>query len=374
MMTVLWSSLLILVFYLLRTRFNLLELYSVSGVMVLYFFCILRTILPFELPYTRVVQGGELYNNFYEWINFSFVDIGKCAITIKHIFCVIWIVGSAYLLIKNVRQHIYVYHLLEACPEEKEEIVVKVKQEILSTYLNVDVKIVRFSDINTPYCAGMRKRYILLPMKSYTEKQLYYILMHECTHIKNQDVIIKNLIHVFCMLYWWNPIVYLLKKDFFQSIEIRCDGMVVAGISRKEKGEYLKTILDEFKHVVDMERYSDMFIPLGDNTEENVLERFQLVENGKNKSVFRGKILAWVFGILLLLISYSVVIQTRFDAPENDIEVEDMNQLDNRDSYIIKHKDGTYELVFPDNTVKVETGTVTQLIKDGFEIREEEKK
>ncbi len=361
-------------FYLLRTRFNLLEIYSVSGVMVLYFFCILRTILPFELPYTRVIQGGTIYNKFYTLMNDPLWHILGGSIAVKHILLLIWGIGSLILLLKNIAQHRKVYHFLEALPEERDPLVAEVKREVIDNALADRVKIVRFPDIETPYCAGIRKRYIILPQKEYTRQQLHYILMHESTHIKNQDAKIKNLIMVFCMIYWWNPCAYLLKKDFFQSIEIRCDGMVVEGISNQEKGEYLSTILNEFKQAVQSGRYSDIFIPLGENTEENVLERFQLVENGKNRKQFRGKLFAWFLGAVLLLASYTVVIQSAFDAPIGEIEVEDMSEVDSQNTYILKCRDGTYQLVTPDGQMEIDETAVKNLVRDGFPIWDEKAK
>ena len=54
-MTVLWSSILILIFYVLRTKYQLIDIYSVSGVIVLYLFCMIRMVIPVEFSWTKGV-------------------------------------------------------------------------------------------------------------------------------------------------------------------------------------------------------------------------------------------------------------------------------------------------------------------------------
>lgn len=61
-MTVLWSSILILIFYVLRTKYKLIDICSVSGVIVLYLFCMIRMIIPVEFPWTKIIFGGTKDN------------------------------------------------------------------------------------------------------------------------------------------------------------------------------------------------------------------------------------------------------------------------------------------------------------------------
>lgn len=67
-MTVLWSSVLILLFYILRKKSVLLDICSVSGVIVLYAFCMIRMVVPAEFSWTKVISGGEPYIKIFYYI------------------------------------------------------------------------------------------------------------------------------------------------------------------------------------------------------------------------------------------------------------------------------------------------------------------
>ncbi len=53
--------------------------------------------------------------------------------------------------------------------------------------------------------------------------ELRYVLLHEYTHFLNHDTVVKLLVTLFCIIFWWNPVVYLLQKDLEQNLEIKCD-------------------------------------------------------------------------------------------------------------------------------------------------------
>lgn len=95
-MTILWSSILILIFYVLRKKLVLLDVCSVSGGLILYIFCVIRLLIPIELPWTKELWGGELYNWVYEVVRYEVVT----GINIYQMFGLIWMVGAFFFLIK----------------------------------------------------------------------------------------------------------------------------------------------------------------------------------------------------------------------------------------------------------------------------------
>jgi len=90
-----------------------------------------------------------------------------------------------------------------------------------------------------PSCAvpmgiGIFKKRILLPRQDYTEQELHYILLHEQTHFRHHDQLIKMLMQILCCIFWWNPLVYLLQKAISQMLEVRCDREVTESADREE--------------------------------------------------------------------------------------------------------------------------------------------
>lgn len=81
----------------------LLDVRSVSGVLVLYLFCAIRLMIPIELPWTKEVSGGELYNKVYDMIRYKIpVGIG---IHIYQVLLFIWIIGAVILLTRFFLQY-----------------------------------------------------------------------------------------------------------------------------------------------------------------------------------------------------------------------------------------------------------------------------
>ncbi|MBR1599718.1 MAG: M48 family metalloprotease [Lachnospiraceae bacterium] len=69
--------------------------------------------------------------------------------------------------------------------------------------------------------------YSLIPTQAYSERELCNIIRHECAHLRKRDHMMVLVADFLCALYWWNPCVYLLKRDMERGLEMRCD-MVAA--------------------------------------------------------------------------------------------------------------------------------------------------
>ena len=64
-------------------------------------------------------------------------------------------------------------------------------------------------------------------------------------HIKRFDVLWKMLARLTVILHWWNPIAWLLWRDFERVCEFSCDEIVMQGKTREEVKEYLRLLIDE---------------------------------------------------------------------------------------------------------------------------------
>ena len=365
-MTVLWSSILILVFYFLRKKCILLEVCSVSGVLILYLFCAVRLVIPVELPWTKEVWGGEFYNWAYEAVRYEVVaDVN---IQIYQMFYLVWMAGAVFFLGKLAASYGKLIKLLNRIPIRKDE-----KEEvILTTVLKNKEKrpeIRRTSAIEIPCCIGVFHKRILLPAKEYSEEELYYIILHEYTHLENNDVLTKLLINIICALYWWNPVVYLLRKDMQQSLEIRCDGQVSKRMDSASKSKYLAVMLEEFiDHCSagELKRCHSSVMPLFEEHSEKLVERFQLVAHRKNASSTKGNLAATAIAICLLAASYSFVLQSQYECPIEEIETSEKSFSVDSDNSYITFQDGEYIL----HTGQKETVLVEEMaemmIKEGF--------
>ena len=200
--------------------------------------------------------------------------------------------------------------------------------------------------IESPYGLGIFRRMILLPNLDYSDEELYYILKHEYTHFLSYDILMKQVVMIFCMLFWWNPAVYLLKRDFDQAVEIKCDTFVTKKMSKAERTAYLKAILSSLHNQKSTAGMPYVSTSLSKD-DEFIKARFNAVMGQKkSKRYYIMNACVIICYTLIILFSYLTILQPQIAAPDvtepGDIEIE----LEN--SYILHTKDNEYWIIVGD--------------------------
>jgi len=201
--------------------------------------------------------------------------------------------------------------------------------------------------IGTPYGIGVFHRRILLPAFPYSEEALSCILRHEYMHFRNHDVLFKQIIILFCMVFWWNPAVWLMKRDVEQLIELRCDAAATKGMSRAEKICYLETIVSVLRgqSAADHAPYAVTQLSAR-QAASNLEERFRAVmqPDSAKQHTWRDRIVLCGF-MLLFALSYTVILQPSREPPA-DTEPDTLD-VGVSDSFIIYKKNGEYWFYTP---------------------------
>ncbi len=106
---------------------------------------------------------------------------------------------------------------------------------------------IRYSDeLLQPFAYGVFKPKIILPQSLLTDidsVSMDYIITHEMTHIKQQDVLIKRWSTILCVLHWFNPLVWLLDHLLSEDIEKACDEVVIQHFGLSKRQEYAELLL-----------------------------------------------------------------------------------------------------------------------------------
>ncbi len=96
--------------------------------------------------------------------------------------------------------------------------------------------------IASPFVVGLVKPKIYLP-SSLSEKEQEYIILHEKTHIKRLDHVIKMLAFLVLTIHWFNPLVWLSFFLFSKDMEMSCDESVIRHMDKDIRSEYSKSLL-----------------------------------------------------------------------------------------------------------------------------------
>lgn len=375
MTAVFWSSILTIALCILRKSFHFVEHFGLQSMILMYAFCITRILFPFEFPFTKVVPVHFFYNQFIQGFHKELFEINHQQILLIELAIIVWFSFTAFsLFVFAFKYKKYVTNISRYNIKADEKIQ-QVWEEIQrESACKKSINIFYNNQIASPIGIGLLRKKILLPKHSYTQEELYYILKHEYTHFANNDLLLKFLIQIYCCVFWWNPVVYLLKKDLEQVLEIKCDLTMCKTMSQKEKADYLNTILSQLKRNEgkSFPPLSESVSLLGKSPKSSIEERFIYVLKNKSRSR-KEKLSQFTFLLLTLVVfiaSYLFLPQSQFAPPLSEIETDNSTKSVNEgQNYIIKHPNGTYELVFPDGqNIIIDEQTVIDMQKQGIEI------
>lgn len=370
-MAVIWSSIIIMLLYISQKRKVFIKHFGVINLVILYISCGVRLLLPIEFSFVKTVELPGIYSRIYELIGLTSFSVLGFQTTIVYLFVGIWLAGSLIIMTSWSVQYYQVTHKLCVRNRESnlqcETILSKVQNRY---HRKINVKVSSTPLVDVPIGLGIFKKTILLPEGEYSEEELYYILLHEYTHFINRDIEVKLLIHIFCCVFWWNPCVYLLKKDLDQTLEIKCDLTLTKPMDENSKMSYMNVIISMFaKAQSDPPGY---FVALVRQTvKEAVAERLQVVVDEhqpgrKTKILYCGGVL---FLCLMMGFSYRYQFQSVYEIPES--ELLEGNELTPENTYLLDNGDGSYTIIDSFGGEDVVTDTqwiIDDMISKGFSV------
>jgi len=370
-----WSSILIVIMYLCRRNDFFIKQFGVFPLLLLFCGCMARCLIPIEFPFTKIIPSERIYTAVNTFIETPFVRANSWSTPIS-IFILLWILITLLLAtrkILNYREFVSEFlGLIISSDERVNRISVEVSKEL---NMKRTAQVICTQAVSVPLGMGFFIKKILLPDMNYSDEQLYYILKHEYTHFKNRDIWIKLLIEVLCIVFWWNPFVYLLKVDLNQTLEIKCDFSVVDTLEKSKRVIYLQTMFDLMKGTNENRLYKSPFITaefFDVFGKKNMVQRFRLVATYKKQRRNWASVVWVIIMVVTMVLSYSFIFQPKYEAPiEEIITSENAIETTLENTYILKHKDGTYSIVDEHEMAPIKEESV-EILSEELEIIEEE--
>ncbi len=107
-----------------------------------------------------------------------------------------------------------------------------------------DVRSIEWIDVPLLWCAGRRPT-IVLPVRiiaEFAEEQSAMILAHEMAHLRRRDHWVRTVELIVSTVYWWNPLVWLIRRQIHAAEELCCDAWVRLAFPNREKA-YAEALL-----------------------------------------------------------------------------------------------------------------------------------
>ena len=143
--------------------------------------------------------------------------------------CIIWLMGALACMVYHIVQYLLFV------------ITVRKNSRFVKKYKGISVK--STSLLTAPLSVGLFRKTILIPCDVTDSEIENCILKHEYVHIKHYDILFKWICMLANCVHWFNPLMYVLRREVDRSCELVCDTSVTKHMSHCERREYMNTIL-----------------------------------------------------------------------------------------------------------------------------------
>lgn len=308
---------------------------------------IVRLILPIQLPFSQIVGSWTVLPTIQDFFQFSLFHWQGHNVSVFYVLVVAWVAGTVILLTRFIWQWVCYIRRTSKYLKAPEEMMEDLKMWIP----DFQGQVCFVEEDSVPHFSGFFRPVIFLPMVDYKIQDLRLIFLHEWQHFRNHDQWSKLFCYLLCCLFWWNPLIWLLKSKMDQLLELRCDRAVLSKLSKEEQVAYYAMLLEVYQSIKKQKHSKPEGIPAlaSAHSHSIVLQRFQM---GRSFSQMKkqSKALSIAFSAVLIVafcVSYGVIFQPReLYLPEEGSAKNEGEVYINfpEGSYLTPNADGSYTL------------------------------
>ncbi len=158
---------------------------------------------------------------------------------------VLWLWVAVSLVLWNVWRLLRYRRLIEQAGNKVNSRLQQIaEEEARLAGIGGEIRLLASPLAQSPMLVGFFRPTILLPLEHLPDSDARFILAHELTHFRRKDLWKKLLFLMVRCAHWFNPIVYLLNRDFSRWLETSCDEYVVSSLDRDQRKEYGRLLID----------------------------------------------------------------------------------------------------------------------------------
>lgn len=292
----------------------------------LYAICIIRMCIPFELPnFQFVIRDKYIATAIMKPI------ILNQRINLFYVLLIVSVMVSAVIFIVNILSYRKYSLYLKA------NRVKRIETDVTNT------DIFTCDAVSVPITIGYFKPVIYLPDYSFSDADLKNVIMHEQHHIDGKDLWVLLLTNILTYIFWWNPFVYLLKKELAHSLELKCDYSVTKEMGADDCLAYAETLLkvasNDNSHKANPEMVLGFYKRDKSLKYERVKQRFEFIGS---KMKLRNNIFVIFTALLVFFGSYYFIWQASYDV---NAHTDDSEYILSEDTmYLQEQEDGSFAL------------------------------
>ena len=369
--TFLWFNVFILLLCFLRWKLKILLGYQLFPLVLLIGLSVVRLLVPVEPFFALEVESTRVLPFLQDRSRVEVAAIGGQTVTVASLVILVLSAVSLALLVR-------LFFLLHRKSSQLRQGARTDDPRLLAIFQRLKAeapsrrqcRLYVSDQCPGPCIFGVVRSHVLIPRElcALGDRDLYYVLKHEWRHHLEYDVAVKLLIECLCCLLWWDPLVYLLRYNLNQTLELKCDAKVTREFQEEERLSYAEALMNTLRvcgrKSVAQPGEAMLSIPFLGATlakrrasaDEDLIQRFDVVlkvDRRDSKRVRRGLVAVMM---LLFAASFCFVIQPFRLPPEDELIVTTDSEnfvgsfkVTSKATFLLDNQDGTYSLFVNNN-------------------------
>lgn len=162
--------------------------------------------------------------------------------------------------------------------------------------------------INVPCLVGVIQPQILIPQTVFQDPELYECaLSHERAHYQQKDHIWTAVRIFMCIVYWWNPFVWIGAKYVEEDAELACDARVLKGQTPEGRRKYGYALLQILANAQG-DNYRMCIATSMDGSKKSMKKRIEEIANG---TVTKKGVLLPFLAIMVMVLVVGCAVPTQ---------------------------------------------------------------
>ena len=189
-----------------------------------------------------LTEGSPVMYNYVP-IEYRTVEVLRRSVSVTDMAPRVWLGGMAVYFILAFGS--YGLFLIKKCHNSKP---MEDCPEFIEAKAELNIKrgprLRRCRDIDSPMLVGILRPVVYMSERELRSESLKMVFLHELTHYRRRDLLLKWLTLIINGVHWFNPLAYAVSANINEACELSCDMAVTKYMSEKEQKLYMSTILN----------------------------------------------------------------------------------------------------------------------------------
>lgn len=188
---------------------------------------VIRLLFPFELPFSTNIYMHRFLSRAVASFREHWIIFFSISLSLWNIFELIWVGGILVHIVRYLHDRRHIQDHIQKYGKDKTND--PGYQAVLNDLCRQHgrenrFRVIELSGLKIPMISGHRNPCIVLPDHLLlTSGQRYYVLTHEAMHYFHHDFLIKGILRLLSIFYWWNPACALLHRQTNTLLEMNID-------------------------------------------------------------------------------------------------------------------------------------------------------